>query len=66
MSRWNWHSKRAAFMAVVTVSWVVSLFVIPETGVLITPYVMGLLGVYMGAESYRPSGVVEGILGEDK
>jgi len=65
-TNWNWKSKRAVFAATITVAWIVSLFTVPDVGKHITPYVLGLIGIYIGAESYRPSGVVEGILREDE
>jgi len=54
--RWNISSKRFLLMLMVMAVWVATLITKDALFMQLTPYVIGLLGGYMGFESWKPTG----------
>ena len=62
VEKWNWKSKRCIVLAFLDIIWAILLFANPATAIAIAPWMGGINGVWILGESWRPSGVVEGVV----
>lgn len=60
--KWNWKSKRCLLVAFLNIVWVALLFLKSDVGVSLAPWVGGIDAVWILGESWRPSGIVEGVV----